>query len=54
MIEKVKQLEKVSHAMTRKVLSLEEEIVQVKHNSAKYEVVKEFRNLTVVRKKAVN
>ena len=35
MIEKVKQLEKVSHAMIRKVLSLEKDVMGNKNNSTK-------------------
>jgi hypothetical protein len=51
MIEKVKQLEKVVHAMTQKVLSLEEEIMKIKKNTTKNEIVKELRNLKGVKEK---
>ena len=53
MIEKVKQLEKVLHAMTRKVLSLEEEIMKIKKNTTKNKIVKELRNLKGVKEKAI-
>ena len=41
MEEKVKQLEKVLHAMTRKVLSLEKEIIEIKKN---YKVIEVLEN----------
>ena len=39
LVEKVKQLEKVTQALTRNVLSLEEEITDLKSNKASGEVV---------------
>ena len=51
MVEKVKQLEKVLHAMIQKVLSLEYDIMGIKKNSTKNEVVKELRNLKSVKEK---
>ena len=48
MIKKVKQLENVLHAMTRKVLSLEKEVTKLKKNNTS-EGVKIFGNLESVK-----
>ena len=44
MIEKVEQLEKVLHALTRKVLSLEKEMVEVQENYKINEGLKVLEN----------
>ena len=53
LIEKVKHMGKVLHAMTRKVLSLEEEVIELKKNN-RSEGMKVFGNLESMKRQEID